>query len=182
MYVSPLLFYNRLRTGFLLLSTIFQRTGDVLVLRCCFIVKPYPTLCDSLDSSPPGCSVHGISQARILDWVAISSSKESSQTGDLTHVSCICRCILYNCTANTVIVPKFCLFLFCNFLSYSIISHRPASNHKSNEEFTVFMAVQQVMVCLYYWHFDGLSYPLSLSCCYTKATQYVKIVKFKLWF
>ena len=33
-----------------------------------------PTLCDPMDSSPPGSSVHGILQARILEWVAISFS------------------------------------------------------------------------------------------------------------
>ena len=37
-----------------------------------------PTLCDPVDSSPPGSSVHGILQARILEWVAISFSRGSS--------------------------------------------------------------------------------------------------------
>ena len=36
------------------------------------------SLCDPLDYSPPGSSVHGILQARILEWVAISFSRESS--------------------------------------------------------------------------------------------------------
>ena len=36
------------------------------------------TLCDPMDCSPPGSSVHGISQARILEWVAMSSSRGSS--------------------------------------------------------------------------------------------------------
>ena len=48
-----------------------------------------PTLCDPIDSSPPGFSAHGIFQARILEWVAISSSRGSSQSRDGTHVSCI---------------------------------------------------------------------------------------------
>ena len=39
--------------------------------------------------SPPGSSVHGISQARILEWVAISSCRRSSQPGGQTHISCI---------------------------------------------------------------------------------------------
>ena len=39
----------------------------------------YLPLCDSMDSSPPGSSVHGISQARVLEWVAMPSSRESSQ-------------------------------------------------------------------------------------------------------
>ena len=46
-------------------------------------------VCDPIDSSPPGFSVHGIFQARILEWVAISFSRGSSQPRDQTHVSCI---------------------------------------------------------------------------------------------
>ena len=45
--------------------------------------------CHPMDSSLPGSSVHGISKARILDWVAISFSRESSQPRDRNHVSCI---------------------------------------------------------------------------------------------
>ena len=47
--------------------------------------------CISVDCSPPGSSVHGISQARILEWVAISYSKGSSQPRDWTWLSCIGR-------------------------------------------------------------------------------------------
>ena len=47
------------------------------------------TLCDPMDCSPPGSSVHGILQARILEWVAISFSRGSSQPSDRTQVSCI---------------------------------------------------------------------------------------------
>ena len=54
-------------------------------IACLAILKPaaaaaakslqsYPTLCDPIDGSPLGCSVPGILQARILEWVAISSS------------------------------------------------------------------------------------------------------------
>ena len=48
-----------------------------------------PTLWDPMDCSPPGSSVHGILQARILEWVAIPSSKGSSQPREQTQVSCI---------------------------------------------------------------------------------------------
>ena len=41
-----------------------------------------PALCDPIDCSPPGSSVHGILQARTLEWVAISSSRGSSQPRD----------------------------------------------------------------------------------------------------
>ena len=46
-----------------------------------------PTLCDTMNSSLPGSSVHGISQARILEWVAMPSSKGSSRPRDWTQVS-----------------------------------------------------------------------------------------------
>ena len=42
-----------------------------------------------MDGSPPGSSVHGIFQARILEWSAISYSRGSSLPRDRTHLSCI---------------------------------------------------------------------------------------------
>ena len=54
-------------------------------------------LFDPLDCSLPGSSIHGILQARILEQVAISYSKGSSQPRDRTHVSCIGRWMLYHC-------------------------------------------------------------------------------------
>ena len=45
------------------------------------------TLCDPMDCSPPGSPVHGILQARIPEWVAISLSRGSSQLRDQTHIS-----------------------------------------------------------------------------------------------
>ena len=47
------------------------------------------TLCDPMDCSPPGSSVHGIYQARILEWVVISSFMRSFQPRNQTHISCI---------------------------------------------------------------------------------------------
>ena len=43
--------------------------------------------CDTVDSSLPGSFVHGILQARILEWVSIPSSRASSQPGDQAQVS-----------------------------------------------------------------------------------------------
>ena len=57
------------------------------------------TLCDPVDCSPPGSSIHGILQARILEWVAISFSRGSSRPRDRTHVSCVScigRQVLYH--------------------------------------------------------------------------------------
>ena len=55
----------------------------------CSFTQLCPTLWDPMDCRPPGSSVHGISQARILEWVAISSSRGSSRPRDQTHVSCL---------------------------------------------------------------------------------------------
>ena len=92
-----------------------RHDGDIL---CCQITKPekvpltaykFGTVCvcvqslsrvplfwDPMDCSPPGFSVHGILQARILEWVAISSSSRSSWLRDRTHTSCTGRRILYH--------------------------------------------------------------------------------------
>ena len=66
------------------------------------VAQSCPTLCDPVDCSPPGSSVHGITQARILEWAAISCSRESFWPRDQTHISCISctgRQILYHCVA-----------------------------------------------------------------------------------
>ena len=51
------------------------------------VTQSYSTLCDPLDCSPPDSSVHGILQARMLEWVAKASSRGSSPPRDQTHVS-----------------------------------------------------------------------------------------------
>ena len=57
------------------------------------VAQSCPTLCDPMDCSLPGSSVHGILQARILKWVAISFSRGSSRPRDGTQVSHIAgRC------------------------------------------------------------------------------------------
>ena len=63
---------------------------------CCLVIRLYPTLWDPMDCSLPASSVYGISQARILEWVAISFSRGSSQPKDRTCVSSIGRLILYH--------------------------------------------------------------------------------------
>ena len=51
------------------------------------VAQSCPTLCDPMDCSLPGSSVHGIFQAIVLEWIALSFSKESSQPRDRTQVS-----------------------------------------------------------------------------------------------
>jgi len=60
-----------------------------------------------MNYSPPGSSVHGISQARKLERVAISFYRGSSQPRDLTHISCIGRQILYHLTTKEAHMYKY---------------------------------------------------------------------------
>ena len=52
--------------------------------RLCMCAQLLQTLYDPMDGSPPGSSVHGVSPARLLEWVAFSSSRGSSQARDQT--------------------------------------------------------------------------------------------------
>ena len=68
-----------------------KRVYIVLITQSC------PTLCGAMDCSPPGSSVHGLLQARILEWLAILFSRESSWPRDQTcvpYISCIGRQVL----------------------------------------------------------------------------------------
>ena len=60
------------------------------------VAQSSPTLCKPKDCCPPTSSIHGILQARILQCVAMPSSKGSSQPRDQSYVSCIGRWILYH--------------------------------------------------------------------------------------
>ena len=76
--------------------SLFPNTASCITVRA----KPLQlclTLCDSMDCSPPGSSVHGILQARVLEWVAMPSSRGSSRPRDPTLVSCI------SCTGRQVL-------------------------------------------------------------------------------
>ena len=79
----------------------FSSIIETIVYILFYSVQSFLTLCNPMDCSPPCSSVHGIIPARILEWAAIFSSRESSQTRDRTSmscVSCIGRQILYRCT------------------------------------------------------------------------------------
>ena len=60
----------------------------IFIFFFCLVDKSCSTLCDPMDCSPPGSSVHGILQAWILEWVAMTSSRGSSQPRDWTLVFC----------------------------------------------------------------------------------------------
>ena len=93
------------------------RFGSVYL---CLAAQSRATLRNPLDCSPPGYSGHGIFQARILEWVAISSSRGSSWPRDPTHVSyffCIGRWVLYHYTTWEATVFHSRTRLFLNWCS-----------------------------------------------------------------
>ena len=65
-------------------------------MKKCYLLSYVRLFCNPMDYSPPGFSVHGILQARILEWVGISFSRGSSQPKDPTHISCV------SCTGSSV--------------------------------------------------------------------------------
>ena len=88
----------------------------------CVYAQLYVTLCNAKDIAPPGSSVYGTFQARILEQIAISYSRGSSPSRDQNHISCISsidRQILYHCA--TWEAPNI-----------------PSSNHIPEASYTVF--------------------------------------------
>ena len=64
------------------LCSLYIFCSQVCTVHACSVAQSCLTLCDPMDCIPPGSFVHGILQARILEWVAISSSRRSSQPRD----------------------------------------------------------------------------------------------------
>ena len=73
----------------------------------CWVSQSYLILCDPVDCSLPGSSVHGILQARILEWVAMPSSRGSSQPRDRT---CVSYCSCTDFTTSTI--WEACLYIW----------------------------------------------------------------------
>ena len=64
---------------------------NIKICICCSVAQSRSTLCDPMNCSPPGSSVHRILQAKVLEWVDISFSRRSFQPRDQTHISCLVR-------------------------------------------------------------------------------------------
>ena len=91
--------YHHLSIHFSHTTTSMYMKVKVLVTQLC------PTLCDPMDCSPPCSSVHGILQARMLEWVAIRFSRGSSQPRDGTWVSWIMRFFTIWATREANLLP-----------------------------------------------------------------------------
>ena len=110
--------------------------------RCAKKLQLCLTLYHPMDCSPPSSSVHGILQARILEWVAIPSSKESFQSRDQTHVSyasCISRLVLYHLhhlgspKKNTYTYMYICVYIYIYIYTHT---HIYIHTHTYRERFS----------------------------------------------
>ena len=113
-----------------------------VLVNCYMLVQSLSSgrlFCDSMDCSPPGSFVHGISQARILQWVARSFSRGSPWPRDWTPVFCITGSSLpqnHLGSPNWGMGRSFSGYIFCPLILLSIFM--PVSN------------------CLDYWSFISL--------------------------
>ena len=83
-------------------------------VHACSVAQLCLTLCNFMDCSPPGSSVHGILQARILERLAISSSRGSFQPRDQTLISCIASGFFTIFSSVTQSCPTLCDPMDCS--------------------------------------------------------------------
>ena len=98
--------------------------------KCALVCADLPqsclTRCDPMDHSPPGSTVHGILQTRILDWIAVLSSRGSSRPRDQTfisYVSCIAGGVF---TTSTTWEAQVVTFYFCPWGQEIEMPHPPS--------------------------------------------------------
>ena len=103
------LFFPNLKNIITILACVPRACAICCTSVCVLSHFNYVWLCDHMDHSPPGSSVHGILQARILEWVAISPSRGSSWPRDWTYisyVSCTDSWILYEADSSVGLSEK----------------------------------------------------------------------------
>ena len=71
-----------------------------MAVQASLVTQSWPSLCDLMDGSPPGSSGHGILQARMLERVAMPSSRMSSWPKDQTQVCCIAGGFFTSCATR----------------------------------------------------------------------------------
>ena len=111
-----------------------------------------------MDCKLLGSSVHGISQARILEWVAISYSRGFSQPRDQTHVSCIGRWILYSGATREALDMTYYLYLhFSALLDLNLESCHTSLTPLVKHDFlpSIFCKPESV-----YWHLVKACYSI----------------------
>ena len=129
-----------------------------MLIPCVLVTQSCLTLCNSMDYSLPGSSVHGILQARILGWIALLFTRGSSQPRDQTLISCIAGRFLYRLRQQGS--PKPCVV--------AIQSHKRPEVSRFQERFFFLPSVQAKtdkfpLPCFY--AIGRLSIPSSFQTC-----------------
>ena len=135
--ISSLGFLNQKRQDFYLPVSCSNDIPFVKTLTNTKAVKTHSTLCNPMNCSTPGSSVHGILQTRILEWVAISFSRESSWPRDWTCNS------FFSCTGRRIFF--FFFFLPLSHLGSPLKTYEVLSNDCWND-----MIVQ--IMCKYFFY------------------------------
>ena len=104
---------------------LFSIVNNTMTLCLCSCMRAKslqscPTLCTCTDCSPPGFFVHGVLQARILEWVAITSSRGSSWRRDRTWVSCVAGILYCWATGEAPLWTKIYKYLFASLPSVNL--------------------------------------------------------------
>ena len=124
-------------------------TNELYICVCVLSTKSCLTLCDPMNCSPPGSSVHGISKARILEWVAIPFSRGSFWHRDWTQVSCIAGRFFTN-WANREAQSVLLLF------SHSVVSDSCDPMDCSTPGFPVLLCLLGIAQTHAYWIYDAI--------------------------
>ena len=147
-------------------------------------------LCESMDCSLPGSSVHGILQARILKWVAMPSSRVSSWSRDRTcvsYVSCVGRQVIYHeCHLGSLSKQRVHGFSLAESLpgkKRSLLPVGLSSQGRVGELILLLSQFYLIEVSVYYFlHIVSLLLcTVADSCwCMAKPIQYCKVISLKL--
>ena len=110
----------------------------------CKPLQSRPTLCNPMDCSPPGSSVHGVLQARTLEWVTMPSSRghNTSQPRDWTHISCSSHMVgrFFTATreARSQVVCKYYTILYKGLEHWAGVSWNPSPVNTDTEQWLYF--------------------------------------------
>ena len=122
----------------------------VCVCVCGLVTQLCLTLCNPMDSSPPGFSVHGILQARILEWIiTIPFSRGSSQPRDQTQISCIGRWILYHLSHQGItyiyIYKIVGIYIYIYIYIYTHTHNTHTHTHNSGKRIRRYMCICETL-------------------------------------
>ena len=99
------------------------------------VVQSCPTLCNYMDCSLPGSSIYGIFQARVLEQVAVSFSRRSSQPRDWTHI--VSRCFTIWATGEVLVADLLRVGVNMHFVEY-LAKLNPSSLWTLSSHLTIF--------------------------------------------